>query len=633
MKKIIVSVFLFILLISLGGCGVNEEKLLEQYIEKIAVQEEAVENFYLPTSVDGKDDHSISWQSSNVESIRIGNIANIEGVNYYIANVTRSDEDVEVKLTAVVELASGLFKEIEFNVKVIKEEKEKIDCITVAEAISNKLNSVVKVRGVVSGFHYGTYDGEVSVQGCYITDDTGTVYVYGYILAQSVQKGDDIALEATVSEYKTFKQLSEPTLLENYSSNNNISSKGAVADKTLAQIAGDLNTDYTAKAYVFSNVTIKKIDGGSYINYVVDDKNGNSINLYSSGNSSEFSWLDQYAGKEVKILFAINSKNSKGTKWRGHVLDVLEVIGDWTETGSTPSNPSVPTEDNCYDGYATTIEAGIAYKFGLYQGNEKKMYYLTGEMNGYYGATTTDFNSARDVYFEKVDGGYYVYFTKNDKKTYITITVNDTHYNITFADESSVVWVFDEVNNTIKCTIGDKDIYLGTYGNYKTFGGCDYSKISGSYAGRFYRERPTGSSEQPDVVNPNLPEGQCDASITFEDTSNRTAFSGQGQVWESSGIKVTNNIHESQNPVADYVNPVRFYANTNLKIEYTENIKTIVITTNGRCYTGSETLNGATVVVSNGVMIITLDTPATSFTIDKLVSQIRVSKIEIFTAE
>ncbi len=633
MKKIIISLFALLLFVTLNGCGVNEGALLQEYMDKVSVQTETTENFYLPCNVDRKEDHSITWESNNKEVIKVGNLANVEGVNYYVANVYRQAEDVDVVLKATIELVSGLTLSKDFNVKVIKAEKEEIKCITVAEALSNKLNTVVKVRGIVSGYHYGTYDNQPSIQGCYITDDTGTVYVYGYILAQSVKKGDDIAIEGTVAEYRTYKQLSEPTLLENYSNNNPISTKGAVTDKTLATISKDLKTDYTAKAYVFSNVTIKKNNGGSYINYVVDDKEGNSINLYSSGNSSEFSWLDEYIGKEVKILFAINSQNSKGNKWRGHVLDVIEVLGEWTETGGQPSTPGGSVETG-NGGYTTSVEVGVAYKFGLYQANEKVMYYLTGEMSGYYGATATTFESGVDVYFEAVDGGYHIYYLKNNVKTYITITVNDTHYNITFAEASTVIWVFDATYNTVKCTIGEKEIYLGTYGNYKTFGGSDYSKIASSYPGRFYKEKPSGTVDTPNPENPSTPEGNAQASITFEDKAKRTSFSGEEQVWENNGIKIVNKVHESKNPVADYVDPARFYAYTSLTISYTQEFNTIVITTaGGKCYTGSETLVGATLTVSNGVMIITLDTPANTFTFEKLVSQIRASKIEIYTAD
>ena len=236
MKKILYSIFVVVLSFILVACAPSDEEKLQEYIGKITVQTEATENFYLPSVIDNLTDHSISWESSNTDVIRIGNLANIDGVNYYTANVKRAEEDVEVELTAIVELASGLSSQKSFRVKVIKAEKEEIQYITVSEALSSKLNAVVVVKGVVSGFHYGTYQEQPSIQGCYLTDETGTIYVYGYILAQSVEKGDEIIIEAKVAEYKTFKQLSEPSLVEAVRKGNNIYVGGAKTDITVAQL-------------------------------------------------------------------------------------------------------------------------------------------------------------------------------------------------------------------------------------------------------------------------------------------------------------------------------------------------------------------------------------------------------------
>ena len=322
MKKMLYFIFVVLFALVLAGCTPSDEAKLQEYLSKITVQTEAQENFYLPSSIDGLTDHSISWESSNKEVIRIGNLASVNGVNYYTANVTRAEEDKEVELTATVELVSGLSSQKSFRVKVIKAEKVEVNYITVAEALASKLNASVVVKGVVSGFHYGTYNNEPSTQGCYLTDETGTIYVYGYILAQSVEKGDEIIIDAVVGQYNTYKQLSNPTLVEKLGTGKQISTVGAITDKTVADIVADLSSDYTGKAFIFEEVQIKKIQGTDYINYVLEDKGGNSINLYSSGNSSEFAWLDQYVGKELKVLFAINSQNSKGTKWRGHILEV-----------------------------------------------------------------------------------------------------------------------------------------------------------------------------------------------------------------------------------------------------------------------------------------------------------------------
>ena len=48
-------------------------------------------------------------------------------------------------------------------------------------------------------------------------------------------------------------------------------------------------------------------------------------------------------------------------------------------------------------------------------------------------------------------------------------------------------------------------------------------------------------------------------------------------------------------------------------------------------YSSTDTIAGATLVIDGNKMVITLDTPATSFTITKLAIQVRASQIDIYT--
>ena len=347
MKKILFNIFIVLMALILVGCGNSDEKKLKNYLDQISVQTEATENFYLPSVIGDKKDHSISWESKNKDVIKVGNIVNVDGVDYYNAKVTRGSEDVEVELVATVEMASGLTADKSFRVKVLHIEEQEIPTVTVAEVIALNITTdnekEVNVKGVISGFHYGLYENELSVNGCYITDETGTIYVYGYMFAGAVKKGDEVIVNAKFSHYNGYKQLIQPTLVKAIASGQTTPLEGAKTNVTLAQIAGDLTTNYASAAYIFENVTIVKVQGEGYVNYVIEDANGNAINLYSSANSSEFSVYDQYIGKEVKLLFAINSQNSKGTKWRGHILDVLEVVGDWNGSQGG-GNTNVPTD-------------------------------------------------------------------------------------------------------------------------------------------------------------------------------------------------------------------------------------------------------------------------------------------------
>ena len=347
MKKILFNIFIVLMALILVGCGNSDEKKLKNYLDQISVQTEATENFYLPSVIGDKKDHSISWESKNKDVIKVGNIVNVDGVDYYNAKVTRGSEDVEVELVATVEMASGLTADKSFRVKVLHIEEQEIPTVTVAEVIALNITTdnekEVNVKGVISGFHYGLYENELSVNGCYITDETGTIYVYGYMFAGAVKKGDEVIVNAKFSHYNGYKQLIQPTLVKAIASGQTTPLAGAKTNVTLAQIAGDLTTNYASAAYIFENVTIVKVQGEGYVNYVVEDKSGKSINLYSGASGAEYGYLDEYVGKELKLLFAINSQNSKGTKWRGHILDVLEVVGDWNGSQGG-GNTDVPTD-------------------------------------------------------------------------------------------------------------------------------------------------------------------------------------------------------------------------------------------------------------------------------------------------
>ncbi len=111
--------------------------------------------------------------------------------------------------------------------------------------------------------------------------------------------------------------------------------------------------------------------------------------------------------------------------------------------------------------------AGTAYKFGMVQGNLKKTLYLTGEMDGFYMATTEDATKAADVYLEETEGGYYIYAMVNGAKKYMNIveaqgTDGKTHINATFDDKAISVYTYNTTVKTYVTKVGDKEYGFGT---------------------------------------------------------------------------------------------------------------------------------------------------------------------------
>ncbi len=105
-------------------------------------------------------------------------------------------------------------------------------------------------------------------------------------------------------------------------------------------------------------------------------------------------------------------------------------VCDATKTENTPVTHT-PVDGVCSScSVVTALETGVAYKWGMYQASKKAIYYFTGTMSGYYGATSTDVTKAVDMYLEEADGGYYITFTDaSGAKKYINLVASGTYVN------------------------------------------------------------------------------------------------------------------------------------------------------------------------------------------------------------
>lgn len=109
------------------------------------------------------------------------------------------------------------------------------------------------------------------------------------------------------------------------------------------------------------------------------------------------------------------------------------------------------------------------YIIAMYQANlgEGGEYiYLTGEMDGYYFATSNNVADAAVVTIAKSGDGYVI--TVNGK--YVEIEVSGTYKNVKFNDAQTEgkVWSWNEDYGIFTWDIDGEEYYLGTYSNYKT---------------------------------------------------------------------------------------------------------------------------------------------------------------------
>ncbi len=125
------------------------------------------------------------------------------------------------------------------------------------------------------------------------------------------------------------------------------------------------------------------------------------------------------------------------------------------------------------------------------------------------------------------------------------------------------------------------------------------------------------------------------ATLSFASTVQRVSQTTTKQVWSNGGITFTNNKANSTTNVANYSNPVRLYANSEVIVEHSsEKITTIVFDCNNTDYantmkTSIGTVSGATVTVSSDKVTVTFTSAVASFTVAKLSGQVRLDNITV----
>ncbi len=213
----------------------------------------------------------------------------------------------------------------------------------------------------------------------------------------------------------------------------------------------------------------------------------------------EYAWL--LFGREVPDDLVSPSGNNGGS------------------TGGDSSGDDIVTPEPPTGNEPTVVESpavNTAYKFGMLQGNLDETYYLNGNMNGYYMDTTTDYDSAIDVYLEQTSGGYYLYTKSGSTKKYINMVVSADggHVNGVFETTAKTVYTIDQTLGSIVATV-DGDIYhFGTRNDkqYSTVGPCKTSY--NGFACQFYTINEV--EQDPDCTHTNTRTVTISATCTTD---------------------------------------------------------------------------------------------------------------------
>ena len=174
-------------------------------------------------------------------------------------------------------------------------------------------------------------------------------------------------------------------------------------------------------------------------------------------------------------------------------------------------------------------ENGVAYKMYFESTNTTPSvnYYFTGDLDGYYGTTSSTAEDGVDVYFEANGNGQNIYFEVSGVKYYFYVAVSGTHYNFKFDlnEAPEIAWVYDQANGCMAYPISSVNYTFGNYGNRTLFAAYSLTAYPNNYKVQFEASLQT---------NPALEFAQTFlAAFTCDSTGANEPTFANGKSWSS----------------------------------------------------------------------------------------------------
>ena len=325
------------------------------------------------------------------------------------------------------------------------------------------------IAGIISEIYNEAYG------NMYIVDELGNKFtVYGTYSADGTNRFDAMESKPAVGDYVVILGA-----LGQYNGTAQMKNgwiQSWITPTTIPAVK-DTVKDFEKNQYTDNKVvitgTITEVQNTTYGNVMIADAEGNSILVYGLYNANGTVRYDAMTkapavGDTITVLGIVGKYNDAQMK-NGWLVACTAGAGEeggeggevtppegGEEGGETPPTTEEPTLD------AQAPVAGTAYKFAFYQGNVKKVFYLTGVLSGYYMATTEDVAAAVDYYVEAVDGGYYFYCMVGEAKYYVNMVVSGTHINGKYEEAATTVYTYDETLKTLTANVDGTAYVFGT---------------------------------------------------------------------------------------------------------------------------------------------------------------------------
>lgn len=242
-------------------------------------------------------------------------------------------------------------------------------------------------------------------------------------------------------------------------------------DNKVLYFNGEMNgyyADTTEDATKAKAIYFEKVSGGYSVYFFNAENKKQYINLVLSGTYKNIKFQDT-----ASSIWNLNATyNTLVTT----LADVEYYLGTYN-TYTTISASSIDKAETSFPA-SPSLGTGLEYTLSIVQKNkDNKVLYLTGEMSGYYGSTSTDVKAAKNVKLEATTGGYHLYFMNDAKKQYINLVKSGTYTNIKYQDDASSVYNINNLYGTLTTIVDDKEYVIGANGTYETLGFYEVGNI------------------------------------------------------------------------------------------------------------------------------------------------------------
>ena len=264
----------------------------------------------------------------------------------------------------------------------------------------NKYTKISDVRSQVNSGEYTTVKGVVVkhnytgqstpyITGFWLADDSDCIYVYGEIVAKSVEVGNMVVIKgakdyyipntdtgaAAATNYQGMLQLVQPEIIENDGKIDNKIPSSAISETTIADISKvSLTEDITGKIYKVKG-RWSKVTPSDFTNYYLYDLNRvDSIMAYTQSNGKDYTWTNSYDGKTVEMLIIVSLGKPGVGQWRMCPVQFLNdnilvsnleeatyaaerLLNLFANEYNTETNIAYPIEDELLPGCTRTISS------------------------------------------------------------------------------------------------------------------------------------------------------------------------------------------------------------------------------------------------------------------------------------